>query len=535
MSMADDSDDKRRAKGLVRYQVISAYLALDPPRGERGPLLSKLAKKVWTDADGEPMKVSAETLRAWVRHYRQGGLEALEDKPRPQRGVQVLSPEQVELACQLKREVPERSLDRIIRIMEEMKLAPLNVVRRSTLHRALKQEGLSARHNRITDRHDLDRFEAAAANDLWQSDMLTGPWLPDPQRPGKMRRAYLYAFIDDHSRMLLHGRFSFKGDLPALELVLRRCLQKYGVARVVYYDNGKVYRSHHMRHIVASLGMHPIVFTKSYRPMGHGKIEALNRFIRSAFLAELKASKITTLDALNEAFIAWADVEYNRKVHSETGEAPRVRWRTGIERIKYADEEKLRLAFLWTEKRTPDKSGVFSLFGTRYQVGPELARRRIELRYDPEQLDELEVWHQRRFMERVRPFEVQPNRRPKPEAKQALPSPDETPTTADWLGHLVEQRRETSFIEPSPQALSEQAMARRSASDQAIVDLFDDRLDPRVVAESSIRAFLGRYGPFDTERAADVIDRMLEHGPNDHHVDFYLEAIHKDQRKGPSK
>ena len=39
--------------------------------------------------------------------------------------------------------------------------------------------------------------------------------------------------------------------------------------------------------------------------MGHGKIEALNRFIRSAFLAELKSSRVSTLDALNEAFLAW--------------------------------------------------------------------------------------------------------------------------------------------------------------------------------------------------------------------------------------
>lgn len=41
--------------------------------------------------------------------------------------------------------------------------------------------------------------------------------------------------------------------------------------------------------------------------MGHGKIEALNRLIRRAFLAVLKASGITTLDTLNEAFWAWAD------------------------------------------------------------------------------------------------------------------------------------------------------------------------------------------------------------------------------------
>src|SRR5262249_113134 len=114
----------------------------------------------------------------------------------------------------------------------------------------------------------------------------------------------------------------FKGELPALELVFRRSLQKYGLVRACYYDNGQVYRSHHMRQIIATLGIHRLVFTQKRRPEGHGKIEALNRLIRSAFLAELKSSRIETLDALNEAFLAWMDVDYNRRPHSEAREAP---------------------------------------------------------------------------------------------------------------------------------------------------------------------------------------------------------------------
>jgi hypothetical protein len=68
--------------------------------------------------------------------------------------------------------------------------------------------------------------------------------------------------------------------------------------------------------------------------MGHGKVEALNRFIRSAFLAELAgASSIQTLDALNEAFTAWADYEYNRRPHSEIGETPLQRWQKGLDKV----------------------------------------------------------------------------------------------------------------------------------------------------------------------------------------------------------
>jgi len=522
-----DEVDPELHKALTRYEVISAYLAMDPPRGQRRRLLEQLAARTWAGPDGEPLRVAAETIRVWVRRYRTQGLDGLRDKARPVRGCQALTPEQAELAVKLKREVPERSLDRLITILEEMQLVEPGVVRRSTLHRVLQSAGVSRRRGRVPDRKDLDRFEADAPNELWQSDMLVGPWLPDPARPGKVRRAYLYAFLDDHSRLLLHGRFSFKGDLPALELVFRRCLQKYGQPRRVYYDNGQTYRSKHMRQIVATLGIHPIIFTRTYRPMGHGKIEKLNELIRSAFIAELKASRITTLDELNEAFIAWADLHYNRKTHGETGQTPLDRWRTGVERVCYADEDRLRQAFLWQERRTSDKSGVFSLFGIKYQVSAGLARRRVELRYDPEQLEQIEVWRKGVFQERVKPFAVRRHRRPRAKAEAPVAPETETPApTADWLAHLVAQRREQGFLEPSPRQLAERAAARRAEADQAIVELLADVLDEAVFDEAAIRDYLERYGPFDVERAQGVLERMLEHGGRpDHHVHLYLDAI----------
>jgi len=527
----DDTLDPRMAVALYRYEVIAAYLAAGPARGQRGPLLAQLAARTWTDPRGRPQTFSAETLRAWVRRYRRAGLPGLEDHPRPHRGVQALTPEQVELVCGLKREVPERSLERVIHIAESLGLIAPGALTRSTLHRVLRARGLSRRPDRVPDAQDLDRFEAAFPNALWQSDMLEGPWLPDPERPGKLRRAHLYAFLDDHSRLLLYGRFSFKGDLPALELVFRQALRKWGKPRRVYYDNGAVYRSLHMQRIVAELGLQRIIHTRAYRPMGHGKIEAFNRFVRAAFLAELRVSGLQTLDALNEAFTAWADHDYNRRTHSETGACPLDRWRAGVDRIVYAEEEALRRAFLWSEPRTPDKAGVFGLFGTRYQVGPGLARKRVDVRFDPEHLAEVEVWHQGRFVERVRPFQVQPHRRPRPEddaeASATAPKPGPKPApTADWLGHLVRTRRQDALVH-HPRALVQAHADQRAHADQAFLDLLYHRLDPAVVDAATVHAWLDRFGPFDSAAAAAILDVLLAHEPNDRHVTFYLDAIRR--------
>lgn len=383
----------------------------------------------------------------------------------------------------------------------------------------------------MPDRHDLDRFEAYFQNDLWQSDMLQGPWLPDPDRPGKVRRAYLYAFLDDHSRLLLHGRFSFRENLPYLELVFRRSLQKWGVPRRVYYDNGQVYRSGHMKQIAAGLGIYRIAFTKPHRPMGHGKIEALNRYIRAAFLAELEASRITTLDELNEAFVAWADRDYNRRVHSETGETPLDRWRRGVEQVRYADDEQLRQAFLWKETRTADKAGVFSLLGVRYQVGPKLARRKLEVRFDPEALHEVEVWRGGEFRQRVKPLEVSAHRRPRAEEEQQHTG--DNPPVADYLGHLVEQHRADKITEPSPRELVEKAHAARERNALDIADLLADRLEHGVVDIAAVRDLVARFGPFDTELAELTLDQMLRQGAaRDLHVSLYLDAIREAEKGG---
>ena len=165
--MSKDEDDAQLAVTLARYEIIGRYLALEPPRGQRRKVLEQLAARTWPWPEGEPIQVTAETLRSWVRRYRAQGLQGLADKPRAKHGVTVLDPKQRDLICALKRDVPERSVDRIITIAEDMALVAPGVLKRSTVHRVLQAEGISAAAARVPDTQDLDRFEAAYPNDLW--------------------------------------------------------------------------------------------------------------------------------------------------------------------------------------------------------------------------------------------------------------------------------------------------------------------------------------------------------------------------------
>jgi len=500
---------------LLRYQAISAYLALDPPRGQRTAVLQQLAAKTWTLPDGRTVRFAAETLRGWVRRFRQGGLQALDNAPRTRPGVQVLDDDQKALLCRLKRDVPARSIDRVIAIAEETGLVPTGLLSRSTVHRVLREHGLSSRKRAATSTADLDRFEAAFPNDLWQSDMLAGPWLPDPKRPGKRRQAWLHAWLDDHSRLLLAGRWSFKSDLPTLELAFREALRRCGLPKRVYYDNGGPYRSKHMAQIVAVLSNQRPIFTPPRRPEGHGKIEAFNRLCRAAFVEEVRASPIATLEALNTAFEAWKDLKYNRRIHSETGQTPWDRWRAEPGRIETVSERALTEAFLFRVTRTTDKAGVVKLYGARYQVGPELARKRVEVRYDPERMQTIEVWHGQTFQERVRLLEVTPSRRPR--ATHDPIEPDPEGPVVDYLGHLAARHEPLD----TPDRV-EAALAERRAQDAAVAEVFERLLDPEVFDRHEVLEFTGRYGPFDPDAIEEHLRFAVEMGGSDQHIHTVL-------------
>jgi putative transposase len=512
----DDHDPITR-KALFRYQIISAYLALDPPRGKRRLMLEQLAAKTWMLQSGEVFTVKAETIRYWLRMYRSGGFEALKDKPRSDQGIRAIPQDLIDQACKLKLQVPERSIERIIAIIENIQLAPPGLLRRSTLHRALKARGLSKRKLTIPDRKDLDRFQADYANDLWQADMVQGPWLPDPKRPGKMRRSYLYAFIDDASRLLLYGRFSFKGDLPALELVLKRALQRYGKPSRLYYDNAMVFKAKHMQILCAELGIHRPIHTTPYRPEGHGKIEAFNRFCINNFIAEVKVSKITTLDQLNEAFFAWVHEEYNHRKHSELGMSPKKRWLKDSSRIEYVDEEKIRLAFLWRELRTPDKTALIKLFNRSYKVSANLVKRRVEVRYDPEHLHQIEIYLDGAFRQRAKPIEISPHRAPKePLLLEQDPSDEEK---IDYLQWLTKKHRKNTNL---------RVVKKKTGTNdnlQGFLSTLRDRIHPDVFDLDLATEFFETFGPFDLQRLKNILTDLLAAHPTNLHLSFYFNHI----------
>jgi hypothetical protein len=220
---------------------------------------------------------------------------------------------------------------------------------------------------------------------------MVGPWLPDPSQPGKKRRAHLFCFIDDHSRLVPHAEFFWDEALPRLERVLKVAILKRGLPKALYVDNGQVYNAIQFSVACASLGIE-CIHTAPYAPESKGKIERFFESVRLMFMPEVETSALSTLADLNESFWAWLELVYHRKVHSETEQSPLERYQAGLSGICQAEAETLRKAFLWREKRRVRKDGRIELQGNTYRVDPQFTGRQIELHFDPFDLSTLNVW-----------------------------------------------------------------------------------------------------------------------------------------------
>ena len=92
-------------------------------------------------------------------------------------------------------------------------------------------------------------------------------------------RAKLFLIVDDHSRLLVHGRFFAHENARACQEALRAAIVHRGLPEVLYADNGAPFKNAWLTRTCVVLGIR-LVHSRPYSPEGRGKQERLNRFIR---------------------------------------------------------------------------------------------------------------------------------------------------------------------------------------------------------------------------------------------------------------
>ena len=413
--------DRRRDAALFRYSLIREPADTRLSKRERGAVVRDLAGREHLLPDGSWGRVGRSTLDRWLSRWRTGGFDALVDPPRSQ--PRSTAPRVVELALALKLEAPARTAAQVAAIIAT---AEGTGPSRRTVQRLFAEHGLNTRPDGRPP-EAFGRFEAEAPNDRWTGDALHGP------RVGA-RKTYLFAFIDDHSRVCVGYRWGLSEDTVRLEAALRHGLASRGVPRQVYLDNGSAMSSGQLLRACGELRI-GLVHSRPGRPEGRGKIERFFRTVRDQFLVEVDARGVADLAEMNRLFTAWVETVYHHRVHTETGQAPLERF-AAAGPTALPTPEQLREAFLWSEKRLVTKTATVALHGNAYEVDASLVGRTVDVVFDPFNLTEVEIRWQDRPMGRGVPQvigrHVHPQARPEPE-------PAAPPATGiDYLGLLAD-------------------------------------------------------------------------------------------------
>lgn len=505
---------------LMRYRIIAPLLEPDLRRGEKGCILKRISEKVYTHPNTQAdIRFQPETLRQWVRRYKKRGFEGLVSKKRSDTNSIKGMPESIaQEAIDLKLENPRRTIDGIIQILEKAGKVEIGHIKRSTLHRLFQKRGINVSKTKVSA--VFGRFEAQYPNDLWQSDLLFGPKLPDPRRPGQFFTAQLIAFIDDHSRLIPHAQFYYHGRNSNLEHCFRKSLQKRGIPKVVYVDNGAIYHSKHLQFICAHLGIQ-LKFTKPYHPEGKGKIEKFFSYVRSSFLVEVQTNPFLELDQLNQAFHSWLEMHYHRKIHGGTKEAPLQRFMTHSGKIKYAEEQDLNQAFMIRETKKVQKDCTFQHKNRVYEVLPALVQQEITVLYDPDDLEEVRVLLAGEFFQVAKPIRIRTKVAPKTQLPLALKVKTNHQPLKKLMKEHAKLKNDTLFgpeVIPVP---SDGRFTKREFLEMLNRNHF--HLD--LMEEKEITRFFDQFGPFNSRFAAKCLQLAIDGVGNQKHISFYLDIL----------
>lgn len=366
----------REHVALFRFGLLAPVL-LNQVASQKDYLAEAAAKKHHVPHYGEK-EFSPKTLSCWLLAYRREGFEGLKPKRRSDRGQpRKFSCEQEEHILALRN--LERNLPVSVfydRLVDKGEILPKEVSY-ATVYRLLKKYGLIGKERAKSP--DRKRFAYDTVNTLWQGDMSYGPYLVVN---GKKLQTYLFAFIDDCSRVVPFAQFFFSEKTESLSTVFKEALLRRGIPKIVYVDNGKIFRSDVFQVACATLGV-VLTHTKPYDAASKGKIERFFGTVKKRFLPTLCMEPVSSLDELNRRFWRWLEEDYHRKEHSSLGMTPMDMYFSQTSRVRLVDDPaSLEHLFLKRQMRKVRHDGTISVQNQLFEVPQKYIGQQIEVRFN---------------------------------------------------------------------------------------------------------------------------------------------------------
>jgi putative transposase len=382
--------------GLFRYAVVSELVSRPPEKGELASKLRELAeKKFRVPGSQEEGSISIRTLERWLSIARtaQRANEALQPKQRSDRGVTRAVPDaHKEFLMKYREKYPRWGVQLLY---DNLCAAPLEgkYPSYSTVLRFLKSHGfLTNRSARRKIAREVRTFEVEFVGELWHMDFHHGSRMVIDEN-GEFQRAICMAIIDDKSRLACHVQWFLQETAEVLVHGFIQAVQKRGLPRDFYTDNGSAMRAEEFVSGLASLDVTP-KRTLPYSAYMNGKQECFWKPLEERFMRMIPSNKRITLDILNSLTQAWVEQDYHVTRHRETGEPPLERFLNSKDVLRPAPElGELRRCFRQRcTRRQRLTDNTVTIDGVRFEVPTIYGHiEELTLRYARWDLGEAEI------------------------------------------------------------------------------------------------------------------------------------------------
>jgi transposase InsO family protein len=382
----DDSIPSRLRWARLRLQIIGSLLASPPSPGELGRRLSELAALGYVHpATGERVHFGQSTIEHWyyaAKNNPNDPIRALERKVHAGAGKQPsISAKLGEAIAAQYRAHPRWSyqlhqdnLKAQARVDPGLGPVPsrVTVARYMKAHAMVRSRSKKnvVQMTRGLVPRETRSFEVSHVGALLHLDFHAGSRrVLSPQ--GERIEVRLFGMLDDFSRLGCHLQwYSGPGErTEALVHGMSQGLQKRGLPRGLMTDGGGAMIADETTEGLARLSIvHYKILANS--PEQNAKQENFWSQVEGRLMAMLEGEKHLTLELLNRATLAWLELEYNRKEHSEIGTTPLERFLTGPSVLRPCpSSDQLRRAFRCQELRTQRRSdGTLTVGGVRYEI-----------------------------------------------------------------------------------------------------------------------------------------------------------------------
>lgn len=397
--MDGESHNQHDLWGQFRFAVIGGLLTHPPEQGGLQEELRKLSELTYRHPlTGAQVVFGFSTIERWYYQALRAErpVAALGRKIRSDVGSSKVMGNELlaELGRQYKRypnwsyQLHADNLCALVKQRPDLGEAPsYSTVARRMQERGWLKKRLARTPGQIQAANRLEKaevrsYEAEYAHALWHLDFHHGRLRVLDSR-GSWHTPSALCILDDHSRLCCHIQWYLQETAEILQHGLMQAFHKRGLPRALMSDNGSAMIAGETRNGLLYLGIQHDK-TLPYSPYQNGKQEVFWGTLEGRLVAMLTQTESITLEKLNYITQAWVEMEYNRKVHKETGQSPleRAVGGLGVARQSPTGDE-IDFGFTILEQRVQRRSdGTIQLAGIRMEIPTRFSHiSRLSVRY----------------------------------------------------------------------------------------------------------------------------------------------------------